>query len=54
LAVLLGSYFLYNSIGAVDESALDRLSLVAEISAMLQKKSGSVAKNTQAGIVPKV
>ncbi|KAI9183240.1 hypothetical protein H9P43_004157 [Blastocladiella emersonii ATCC 22665] len=32
LAVLLSSLFLYNSMGSIDESALDRLSLVAELS----------------------
>ncbi|ORZ35050.1 guanylate-binding protein [Catenaria anguillulae PL171] len=32
LSVLLSSMFLYNSMGSIDESALDRLSLVAELS----------------------
>ncbi|KAJ3367737.1 hypothetical protein GGF31_007084 [Allomyces arbusculus] len=39
LAVLLSSMFMYNSMGSIDESALDRLSLVAELSNNIRLQS---------------
>lgn len=35
LAVLLSSLFVYNQMGGIDEAALDRLSLVTEVTARL-------------------
>jgi len=39
LAVLLSSYFIYNSTGSIDETALDRLSLVVELSKHIKAQS---------------
>jgi hypothetical protein len=41
LALLLSSYFLYNSVGSIDENALSSLSLVTNISKHIQFKSSS-------------
>lgn len=41
LALLLSSYFLYNSVGSIDENALSNLSLVTNISKHIQFKSSS-------------
>ena len=39
LAILLSSYFLYNSVGSIDESALQSLSLVINLTKHIQIKS---------------
>ena len=41
LALLLSSYFLYNSVGSIDENALSSLSLVVNITKHIQLKSCS-------------
>lgn len=41
LALLLSSYFIYNSIGSIDEQALQSLSLVVNISKHMQVKTGT-------------
>jgi hypothetical protein len=40
LAVLLSSFFVYNSMGSIDENALSSLSFVTNISKFIQVKSG--------------
>lgn len=40
LALLLSSSFLYNSMGTIDENALNTLSLIINLSKELQIKSG--------------
>ena len=37
MAMLLSSYFIYNSVGKIDEQAVQSLSLVISLSKMLQK-----------------
>ena len=39
LALLLSSYFIYNSIGTIDENALNNLQLIINLSEELQIKS---------------
>jgi hypothetical protein len=39
LALLLSSYFLYNSVGSIDENALNNLSLVVNLTKHIQFKS---------------
>lgn len=39
LAMLLSSYFLYNSVGSIDENALQNLSLVTNLTKHIQFKS---------------
>jgi hypothetical protein len=39
LALLLSSFFLYNSMGTIDENALNNLSLIINLSKELQIKS---------------
>ena len=39
LAILLCSYFLYNSVGSIDESALQNLSLVVNLTKHIQIKT---------------
>jgi hypothetical protein len=39
LALLLSSFFIYNSVGTIDESALNNLSLIINLSKELQIKS---------------
>ena len=41
LALLLSSYFIYNSVGSIDESALQNLSLIVNLSKQIQVKSGT-------------
>lgn len=41
LALLLSSYFLYNSVGSIDENALSSLSLVVNITKHIQFKSSA-------------
>lgn len=41
LALLLSSYFIYNSVGSIDENALQNLSLIVNLSKQIQAKSGS-------------
>ena len=40
LAILLSSYFLYNSVGSIDESALQNLNFVINLSKFIRLKSG--------------
>ena len=39
LALLLSSYFIYNSVGSIDENALNALSLVVELTKHIKTKS---------------
>ena len=39
LAILLSSYFIYNSVGSIDENALQNLSLVINLTKHIQIKS---------------
>ena len=39
LAVLLSSYFIYNSLGTIDDNAMDKLSLVVELTRYIRSKS---------------
>jgi len=39
LALLLSSYFIYNSMGTIDESALQNISLIVNLSKQLQIKN---------------
>ena len=43
LAVLLSSLFVYNQMGGIDEAALDRLSLVTEMTKNVRVRAGSTA-----------
>ena len=43
LALLLSSYFIYNSVGSIDESALQNLSLIVNLSKQIQVKSGQAS-----------
>ena len=43
LAVLLSSLFVYNQMGGIDEAALDRLSLVTEMTKHIRVKAGESA-----------
>jgi hypothetical protein len=42
LAVLLSSYFIYNSVGSIDENALQNLSLVINLTKHIQIKSSGI------------
>ena len=44
LAILIASYFLYNSVGSIDEQALQNLSLVVNLTKHIQLKSSGVAE----------
>ena len=39
MAILLSSYFLYNSVGSIDENALSQLSLVINLTKHIQLKA---------------
>ena len=43
LAVLLSSLFIYNQMGGIDEAALDRLSLVTEMTKHIRVRSEGAA-----------
>ena len=43
LAVLLSSLFVYNQMGGIDEAALDRLSLVTEMTKHVRVRAGAAA-----------
>ena len=43
LAVLLSSLFVYNQMGGIDEAALDRLSLVTEMTKHIRVRAGAAA-----------
>ena len=43
LAVLLSSLFVYNQMGGIDEGALDKLSLVTEMTKHIRVRSGEVS-----------
>lgn len=45
LALLLSSYFVYNSVGTIDENALQNLSLIVNLSKQLQVKSNQSSTN---------
>ena len=47
LALLLSSYFLYNSVGSIDENALSSLSLVVNITKHIQLKSTQANQNDE-------
>ena len=51
LAVLLSSLFLYNQMGGIDEAALDRLSLVTEMSKHIAIKVPSTPPTALASII---
>jgi len=40
LSVLLSSFFVYNSVGTIDDSAMDKLSLVVELTKYIRAQSG--------------
>jgi hypothetical protein len=42
LAILLSSYFIYNSMGSIDVNALSQLSLVINLTKNIQVKSGGM------------
>ncbi len=48
LALLLSSYFVYNSVGTIDEAALDRLSLMAHLSDRIAASSSKKDAQTNA------
>lgn len=48
LAVLLSSMFVYNQMGGIDEAALDRLSLVTEMTKHIQVRASSVPSQSSA------
>ena len=43
LAILLSSYFVYNSVGSIDENALQNLSLVINLTKNIHVKSGAAS-----------
>jgi len=43
LAILLSSFFVYNSVGSIDENALQNLSLVINLTKNIQLKSGAAS-----------
>lgn len=48
LAVLLSSLFVYNQMGGIDEAALDKLSLVTEMTKHIRVRSGKLCGSSQA------
>lgn len=44
LAILISSYFIYNSVGSIDEQALQNLSLVVNLTKHIQIKASGVAE----------
>lgn len=48
LALLLSSFFIYNSVGSIDESALNNLSLVVELTKHIRTKAGNEGDETGA------
>jgi len=49
LALLLSSYFIYNSVGSIDESALNSLSLVVELTKHIKTKSEKESSAPETG-----
>jgi hypothetical protein len=47
LALLLSSYFLYNSVGSIDENALSSLSLVVNITKHIHLKSTDIDESSE-------
>lgn len=45
MALLLSSYFIYNSVGNIDEKAIQNLSLIINLSKLLQKGSDKQMNN---------
>ena len=54
LAVLLSSLFVYNQMGGIDEAALDRLSLVTEMSKHIAIQADSSENTNQVGSLLRV
>mmetsp|Transcript_35733 Transcript_35733/g.79501 ORF Transcript_35733/g.79501 Transcript_35733/m.79501 type:complete len:796 (+) Transcript_35733:196-2583(+) len=52
LAVLLSSLFVYNQMGGIDESALDRLSLVTEMTKHIRVKAGGADQQRLGDFTP--
>jgi hypothetical protein len=46
LAILLASFFIYNSVGSIDENALQQLSLVINLTKHIQIKAGGIKEET--------
>ena len=57
LVVLLSSFFIYNSMGAIDEKAINNLSLAADLSSNIavkaNRKSGQTKDDVIADFTPK-
>jgi len=49
LALLLSSYFIYNSVGSIDESALNSLSLVVELTKHIRTKADTEGSEPETG-----
>ncbi|KAK3240117.1 hypothetical protein CYMTET_50016 [Cymbomonas tetramitiformis] len=47
IALLLSNLFIYNQMGGIDEVALDRLSLVTEVSKHIRKRAGDYGSDAQ-------
>lgn len=45
LAILLSSYFIYNSMGSIDENALQSLSLVIQLTKHIQIKASGITQD---------
>lgn len=45
LAILLSSYFIYNSVGSIDENALSNLSLVINLTKHIHLKSSGIQED---------
>merc|ERR1712232_808396 len=52
LCILLSSYFIYNSMGAIDEGAIDDLHLVTHLATHIQIKSSSKSGVANASAAP--
>ena len=53
LAVLLSSLFVYNQMGGIDEAALDKLSLVTEMTKHIRVRSGKLLDHANVTQLPK-
>lgn len=45
-SLLLSSFFIYNSVGSIDENALNTLNLIINLAKDIQTKTGSKAEDT--------
>jgi len=52
LALLLSSYFIYNSVGSIDEEALNTLSLVVKVSEQIRRSDRSAASSSTEDMFP--